>query len=107
MKQVIYNKLVRDRIPEIIAASGRRCDTRVLSEAEYLAALKAKLREEVAEYEESGDPEELADILEAVHALAATGGGTPAGLEAMRAQKARARGGFAGRIMLLSVDGAD
>ena len=107
MKHIVYNKLVRDRIPEIIAASGKRCETRILSEDEYLAMLKAKLHEEIAEYEHSSELEELADILEILHALAAASGATPAELEAVRASKAKKRGGFAEKICLLAVDEAD
>ena len=107
MKHRIYNKLVRDRIPAIIEASGGRCDTRILAGKEYLAMLKAKLREEIAEYEESGELEELADILEILRALAAAGGGTPEELEAVRARKAEERGGFREKILLIAVDEAD
>lgn len=45
-----YNKLVRDRIPEIIESSGRICDTEILSDEDYLQMLDAKLDEELAEY---------------------------------------------------------
>ena len=107
MKHVIYNKLVRDRIPEIITASGKRCDTRALSAGEYPAMLKAKLHEEIAEYEESGELEELADMLEVLYALAAAGGSTPEELETLRLHKAQERGGFAAKVFLLSVDDAD
>lgn len=107
MKKIVYNKLVRDCIPDIIAASGKRCDTRILSDGEYLAMLKIKLHEELAEYEESGELEELADILEIIHALANTQGFTPEELEAVRAHKANERGGFEKKIFLISVDEAD
>ena len=66
-----YNKLVRDRIPEIIEANGHKCETRVLNDDEYLLELKNKLQEEVNEFLESGSVEELADILEVVHSLSA------------------------------------
>ena len=45
-----YNKLVRDRIPEIIESSGRTCVTEILSDEDYLKMLDAKLDEELAEY---------------------------------------------------------
>lgn len=45
-----YNKLVRDKIPEIIEADGKTCKTKILSDEEYIAALETKLNEEVAEY---------------------------------------------------------
>lgn len=89
-------KLVRDRIPERFPASR----SRVLAEAEYEAALRAKLTEEVGEYLTDGTPEELADVLEVLHALAARHGLTPEELERLRAQKAAERGGFAGRVWL-------
>ena len=60
----IYNKLVRDRIPEIIEESGKKCSMRILNEDEYLTALEQKLNEEVAEYQTDKNIEEMADILE-------------------------------------------
>lgn len=50
MKQIQYNKLVRDRIPEIIEASGKTCVTEILSDEAYLKMVDAKLDEEFAEY---------------------------------------------------------
>ncbi|MFC9977687.1 hypothetical protein ACFVH6_42975 [Spirillospora sp. NPDC127200] len=93
-------KLVRDRIPDVIRQSGRTPDTRVAPEGEYAALLRAKLYEEAGEYTAAGDPAELADILEVVHALAALHGLSPDDLEERRAAKAAARGGFADRIVL-------
>ena len=58
-----YNKLVRDRIPEIIEASGKNCVTEILSDADYLKMLDAKLDEELAEYHKDQTVEELADLL--------------------------------------------
>lgn len=102
-----YNKLVRDRIPEIIKRDGKTAVTRILSEDEYLKEIKHKLHEEIAEYEEAaeadGQLEELADLLELVHAAAAVHGATLAELEALRAEKAAQRGGFSDRIYLVEV----
>lgn len=64
-----YNKLVRDKIPELIHKSGKSVCFRVLSETEKIELLEKKLDEEVAEFHKSKDPEELADILEVVTAL--------------------------------------
>ena len=50
-----YNKLVRDRIPEIIESTGKSCLTRVLSDAEYIRMLDEKLNEELAEYQNKKD----------------------------------------------------
>ena len=57
MKQ--YNKLVRDRIPEIIKADGKTCVCETLSDEHYLYLLDQKLNEELAEYQESKSLEEL------------------------------------------------
>lgn len=94
-------KLVRDRIPEIIAAArGEMPPFRVASPAEYRQLLAEKLREETAEYLESRQPEELADILEVLRSLARAGGLDPGEIEETRREKARARGGFEKRIVM-------
>ena len=95
-----YDKLVRDLIPEIIAAKGGTAKVRLASAQEYEVKLREKLQEEVNEYLESSNPEELADIMEVVHALGALHSHTPEQLELMRADKATARGGFKKRIIL-------
>jgi predicted house-cleaning noncanonical NTP pyrophosphatase (MazG superfamily) len=93
-------KLVRDRIPEIIRDAGGLPESRVAGQEEHAALLRAKLNEEAGEYAASGDPAELADLLEVIHALAALHGITPAELEEHRATKAAARGGFSRRLVL-------
>ena len=98
---MIYNKLVRDRIPEIIEKKGGTCPTRILSDEEYAQQLDQKLGEELAEYLASHESEELADLLEVIYACAATQNLTPADLERIRADKAEARGGFAQKILLI------
>ena len=96
-----YNKLVRDKIPEIIEAQGERPDFRVLDDDEFLIRLEEKLDEEVAEYHESGVMEELADILEVVCTLCKARGGTIDEMTALFRDKHKARGGFSGRIFLI------
>jgi len=98
-----YNKLVRDGIPAIIEATGAACETETLSEDAYLRALDDKLSEELAEYRADHSAEELADLLEVIYACAAVRGYTAAELEALRAEKAARRGGFAHRIFLKTV----
>jgi len=99
----IYNKLVRDKIPDIIAASGKKADTCVLSDAEYLQALDNKLQEEVKEYVDSGDLSEIADIAEVLDAIRAARGYTDADFARVKKDKADERGGFSERIFLMSV----
>lgn len=102
-----YEKLVRDRIPEIIAGNGQRCVCETLSDARYLEMLDAKLDEELAEYQESKSLEELADLLEVIRAVAQARGSSIEAVEALRAAKAEARGGFAGKIFLREVSDPD
>ena len=103
MARKIYDKLVRDRIPEIIAASGKRCVTEVLSGEEYLRYLDRKLDEELAEYHQDGSCEELADLMEVLLACAAARGMSRDELENVRAEKARERGAFEKRLLLKEV----
>ena len=95
-----YNKLVRDKIPDIIRSNGTEPVIRLASQKEYALKLREKLQEEVSEYLESGSPEELADILEVVHALGALDDHSPALLEGLRAKKAQLRGRFEDKIIL-------
>lgn len=100
---VKYHKLVRDKIPEIIAGKGKKAMVRTADDLEYALLLKEKLKEEVAEYLESENVEELADILEVIHALAKHQNIIPPQLEHLRQQKARERGQFSKRLVLLEV----
>ncbi|MFG2006036.1 hypothetical protein ACGFNU_43490 [Spirillospora sp. NPDC048911] len=94
-------KLVRDRIPEIIdGTGGTAARSRTAQDGEYESLLRVKLYEEAGEYVASGNPAELADLLEVIHALAATHGINPAELERQRAAKAEERGGFGRRLVL-------
>ena len=69
-----------------------------------MTELRRKLDEEVQEYHESGDHEELADILEVVYALAAATDCTEDALNTIRQEKAQKRGGFSKRILLETVE---
>lgn len=103
MDYMKYNKLVRDRIPEIIEASGKSCVTEILSDEAYLRLLDAKLDEELAEYHSDQNIEELADLLEVIYAAAMARGYTLEQLESVRAAKAEKRGAFANKILLKEV----
>lgn len=100
-----YDKLVRDRIPEIFEARGRKASFAVCTDdAEYLTRLVAKLREEVDEFDRDRNTEELADVLEVVRALCARLGIEPADVEALRAKKTEERGAFEKRLILIETD---
>ena len=100
-----YNKLVRDRIPEIIEASDKTCVTEILSDEDYLRMVDAKLDEELAEYHKDQNIEELADLMEVIYAAAIARGYTLEELEQVRAEKAEKRGGFVKKILLKEVIG--
>ena len=102
-----YHKLVRDEIPRIIEAGGGQPVTRVLDQAGYLAALRAKLMEEAGEAQAAPDGQlrsELADVLEVLRALAAAHGMSWADVVAEAARKREERGGFDQRIFLEYVE---
>ena len=100
-----YNKLVRDKIPEIIINSGAKPITKILNDNEYTLYLEKKLDEEVAEYHKDKNVEELADILEVVYALCENLGHSVDELSAVYNQKHNARGGFKNKILLIGDEG--
>ena len=107
--RVAHHKLVRDQIPRIIAAAGRQPVTRVLDQAGYLAALRAKLLEEAGEAQAAPDGQlasELADVLEVLQALAAAHDMSWEDVVSEAARKRAERGGFDQRIFLEYVEQA-
>ena len=99
-----YEKLVRDLIPEIIIRQGDNPITKILNDEEYFNALNAKLNEEVAEYSDGYDIEELADIIEVIYAILDYKGISKDEFERLRAKKYNERGGFLEKICLLEVE---
>jgi predicted house-cleaning noncanonical NTP pyrophosphatase (MazG superfamily) len=95
-----YNKLIRDKIPEIIKSKGTVPITHIASDEEYQQKLKAKLQEEVDEFLEDNNEEELADILEVIYALCDLYKIDKDKLEQLRKDKAEKRGGFKDKIIL-------
>lgn len=104
-KKIVFNKLVRDKIPEIIEEQGEKVNIRILNDEEYILCLEEKLDEEVAEYHRDKNAEELADILEVVFALAEQYGFSNEELMEIYQRKNISRGGFHNRIFLISKEG--
>jgi predicted house-cleaning noncanonical NTP pyrophosphatase (MazG superfamily) len=98
-----YNKLVRDKIPEIVKKEGQIPVIRVANKKEYWQALKQKLKEEVEEFLKRSNKEELADILEIIYAICDFKKIDKKELEKLRKKKAKERGGFKKRIILEEV----
>ena len=100
----IYNKLVRDKIPQIINSKGDTCLTRTLNDDEYINALNEKLEEELKEYLESGDIEELADLEEVLRAILDFKQVAHETFEKIRIEKVNKRGAFKERLFLISTN---
>jgi predicted house-cleaning noncanonical NTP pyrophosphatase (MazG superfamily) len=99
-----FGKLVRDKIPQVIRANDEVPTIHVAEDEEYSDRLVEKLDEEVAEYRESRDVEELVDILEVIHAIRKERGVTVDELREMRARKGKRQGRFDEGIVLERVD---
>ena len=97
----VYNKAIRDRIPEIIHESSQKCEIRVLSDDEFLPLLEVKLGEEIEEYLSSRSVVELADLVEVVIRIAELRGVSREELEGTRLSKRSARGGFENNLFLV------
>ncbi|MEX0934982.1 MAG: nucleoside triphosphate pyrophosphohydrolase [Candidatus Paceibacterota bacterium] len=105
----VYNKLVRDLIPDIIAADGKEASVRILEEDEYKIALLSKLIEEAEEVvEASGDSKELTkeigDLEEVISSLIQACDLSREDITKLRQERKEDRGGFAKRIFLESVE---
>jgi predicted house-cleaning noncanonical NTP pyrophosphatase (MazG superfamily) len=103
MKTIKYDKLVRDKIPEIIESSGKKCTVEVMDNETYIAYLDRKLDEELKEYQADKSIEELADLLEVMYAVAVARGYSVEELEKIRKDKADKRGAFEKRLILKEV----
>lgn len=100
----VYNKLVRDKIPEIIEADGKKAKFHYLNKEEYLDALITKLAEEYERFKADNSVEELADIQEVVLALADALDISHQELAKTVSKKTLERGAFKKRIFLERVE---
>ncbi|WP_088892405.1 nucleoside triphosphate pyrophosphohydrolase [Leptolyngbya ohadii] len=99
-----YRKLVRDRIPEIIRATGGQCEVKTLPEEEYYQALRSKLVEEAQEAATASSAElisEIADLYEVIDALLTAHNIEKSSVIDMQEQRRLERGGFDQRVFLL------
>ena len=99
----VYNKLVRDKIPEIINNDNRKAITRILDNKEYFNELNKKLQEEVKEYLEDNNVEELADIVEVIYGILNAKDISIKEFENIRNWKVKKRGAFQEKIFLEKV----
>lgn len=99
-----YNKVVRDKIPEIIEESGKKFNLKQLDDESFLAEIEKKLSEEVNEYTESKDVEELADLLEVIYRISELKGVSSDELDKIRKDKAEKHGKFASNLFLIDAE---
>ncbi|EOO40974.1 nucleoside triphosphate pyrophosphohydrolase [Bacillus mycoides] len=102
-----YNKLIRNKLPQIIKSNGKTPKIRILPEDEYIKEICKKTQEELTEYLEADTKEhkleELSDLLELINALAEYEGTTLKEINNIRKKKAKERGGFQNRVFLIEV----
>lgn len=100
----VYNKLVRDKIPQVIKSKGGECKTEILDNERYLTELNKKLLEETNEYIESEDVMEVCDMLEVIYAIIAAKGYSLEQVDELRQKKVNERGAFNDKIFLISTN---
>ncbi|MCR1874866.1 nucleoside triphosphate pyrophosphohydrolase [Paraclostridium bifermentans] len=96
----VYDKLVRDRIPEIIESSGNKCEIEVVSDEVALEYLYKKLNEEVSELLEDKNLDEIADVMEVLFAIGSKYGYSEENVLGRRNEKKDVRGGFEDNLIL-------
>ena len=99
----VYNKLVRDKIPETITKDNKKAVTKILNDEDYLTQLNRKIQEEVKEYSESNNIEELADIVEVIYGILEAKDISLEEFENVRKSKVQKRGAFKEKIFLEKV----
>ena len=106
-KMTKYNKAIRDKIPEIIQKDGYSCNVKTLSDKEFLEKLDEKLFEEITEYQNDKNPEELADIIEVIYRIAKLRGVSKKELDGIRVKKIEEHGGFEENLFLIDTTKSD
>jgi predicted house-cleaning noncanonical NTP pyrophosphatase (MazG superfamily) len=96
-----FNKAIRDKIPEIIRKDGHSCNIQTLSDEKFLVEIEKKLSEEVIEFQNDKNLEELADILEVIYRIAQLKGISKEELEKIRVKKLQDKGGFEKNLFLI------
>ncbi|MGY5267525.1 phosphoribosyl-ATP pyrophosphohydrolase [Paraclostridium bifermentans] len=96
----VYDKLVRDRIPEIIESSGNKCEIEVVNDEIALEYLYKKLNEEVSELLEDKNLDEISDVMEVLFAIGSKYGYSEEDILNRRNEKRDSRGGFEDNLIL-------
>ena len=99
-----YNKLIRDKNVEIMEKKGCKVTYEILGDERYREELDKKLKEEVLEYLEAYDIEEMADVMEVIYTMLDYTGVTMEDVEKVRVEKRNRKGGFKNKVFLKDVE---
>ncbi|MBC3803140.1 hypothetical protein GH808_01605 [Acetobacterium fimetarium] len=102
--KVEYNKLVRDKVPEIIRESGRACEYKILGQSEIRTALKDKLLEKAQVFMNSPSEDELSDIYELLETIVEAFDYEPLHIDYLKIQNKENKGSYSEKVFLISVD---
>ena len=102
--KVEYNKIVRDKIPQIIRDSGRTCEYKILGESEVKEALQEKLLEKAQIFLKRPSEDELSDIYELLDAIVETFEYEPLHIDYLKIQNKENKGTYSEKVFLISVD---
>lgn len=102
-----YNKLVRDLVPEIIEQSGRKCEYKVLSDAQVLLALQEKLLEKATNFSKRPTEDEVSDIFELMDAIMDKFDFEPMHVDYLKLKNREAKGRYSNNIYLISIEEND
>lgn len=103
----MYEKLVRDKIPDIIRKDGEEPMYMELADEEFVAALFDKLDEEVKEMIAAQNNKkelikEIGDVYEVIDAIIKAHGLGKAEIMELKNKRKKERGGFKEKIFLIS-----
>ncbi len=108
MAKIVYNKLIRDKIPEVIERAGKEFKTRVLNDEEYIEKVLEKINEETQELIEAKGREEIineiADVYEVIEALMAVKNISADEVKFTKKSKCDKSGAFKEKLLLIEVD---
>jgi len=102
--KVEYNKLVRDKIPEIIRESGRTCEFKILGQSEIKDALKEKLIEKADVFSNRPSEDEISDIYELLDTIVEVYDFEPLHIDYLKLQNKESKGSYSEKVFLISVD---
>jgi predicted house-cleaning noncanonical NTP pyrophosphatase (MazG superfamily) len=100
VEEILYDKLIRDKIPEIIENAGKEYEIHKADEQEYIEKLLLKVEEELAEFKEDPSIAEMADLFEVLDAVIGYYDFDKEQIKDYQEKKRKERGGFKRKLIL-------